>query len=59
VALANGWSLARSAAGWQLQGSGPAPLVNDAVYATGQSLACGDRIRVDGEPELLLIEVRP
>ena len=58
TALAGGWTLVRDSGGWRLSGDGPAPLVNGKGYATGQRLACGDRIHfAPGGEEAVLIEV--
>ena len=58
TALADGWELYRSDAGWQLRGSGGSVAVNGRPYRAGQVLDSGDRIVIGQAPAAVLIEVR-
>lgn len=58
TALADGWELYRSDAGWQLRGTGADAVVNDRTYRPGQILDSGDRIAIGQADAVVLIEVQ-
>ena len=57
TALASGWELYQSGAGWQLRGTGNPPRVNSGDYRPDQILACGDTISSATGQDVLLIKV--
>lgn len=52
-----GWEIHRTAAGWQLRGSGATVLVNDSPLQPEQVLGGGDSLKIGDGPELHLIDV--
>lgn len=59
TALGQGWDIHRTAAGWQLRGTGAVVMVNDSALRPDQVLGGGDHLRIGDGPELRLIEVAP
>ncbi len=58
TALADGWEIYRSEAGWQLRGADSGATVNGAVYHPGQMLDSGDAIVIGQTDAVVLIEVK-